>query len=82
MCIICLQVIVSEATLAGVAAARSAGRSLWRVSSTVFAHIASDETLMPLGPFSNTSTAGAYPATLAGEQVSRELERIGLKLTK
>ncbi len=37
------QVVCSEATLAAVEAARQAGRSRWRVSSTVFSHIASDQ---------------------------------------
>lgn len=45
------QVVVSPETQAAVAAARAAGRSLWRVSSTVFAHVASDYLLQPLGRF-------------------------------
>ncbi len=31
---------MTEATLAAVSAARAAGRSLWRISSTVFTHVA------------------------------------------
>ena len=45
------QVVVSEATLTAMAAARAAGRPLWRVSSTTFVHLASDGTLRPLGAF-------------------------------
>jgi hypothetical protein len=44
-------VVVTEATQAAVAAARAAGRSCWRVSSTLFAHIASDVVLQPLPEF-------------------------------
>ena len=33
------QVVVSDSTLAAMDAARAAGRPLWRVSSTVFAHV-------------------------------------------
>ncbi len=62
------QVVVSEDTVAAVQAAEAAGRSTWRVSSTVFAHIASDEELRPLGHFAQDS-AGLYPPTLAGIQV-------------
>jgi hypothetical protein len=42
----CSQVVCTDATLAAVTAARQAGRSLWRVSSTVFGHIASDQVCM------------------------------------
>lgn len=76
-----LQVVCTESTLAAVDEARKKDRSLWRVSSTVFAHIASDEKLVPLGHFKQQPGSDAYPATFAGEQVARELERIGLKLS-
>lgn len=33
------QVVVTDATLAAMEAARAAGRPLWRVSSTVFTHV-------------------------------------------
>ncbi|EFJ50218.1 hypothetical protein VOLCADRAFT_80362 [Volvox carteri f. nagariensis] len=45
------EVVVTEATLAAVEAARAAGRSTWRISSTVFIHCASDAVLRPLGRF-------------------------------
>lgn len=38
-----LQVVVTEQTLAAAEAARAAGRPTWRISSTVFSQIASDE---------------------------------------
>ncbi|GLC43943.1 hypothetical protein PLESTB_000212400 [Pleodorina starrii] len=47
------EVVVTEATLAAVEAARAAGRSTWRISSTVFTHCASDATLRPLGRFAH-----------------------------
>jgi hypothetical protein len=75
----CLQVVCTEATMAAMDEARRKGRSLWRVSSTVFAHIASDEELAPLGHFRLNQGSEAYPPIFAGEQVARELERIGLK---
>ncbi|PNH10841.1 Intraflagellar transport protein 88 [Tetrabaena socialis] len=75
-----VEVVVTEATLAAVEAARAAGRSTWRVSSTVFTHCASDATLMPLGRFaSQPGAAEAYPPTRAGEQVQQELEAICLR---
>ena len=61
--------VVTEDTLCAAEAAREAGRSLWRVSSTVFAHIASDQMLQPLGHFAQLPEASKYPPTPAGEQV-------------
>eukprot|EP00884_Botryococcus_braunii_P005270 jgi/Botrbrau1/14744/Bobra.0108s0087.1 len=74
------EVVCTEATLAAVDEARKKARSLWRVSSTVFAHVASDEELAPLGHFQQQQGSESYPPTFAGDQVARELERIGLKL--
>ena len=59
--------------------------SAWRVSSTVFGHVASDRVLRPLAPFDVDADAapGAaeekWPPVLAGDFVSRELEAIALK---
>ena len=36
---------------------------MWRVSSTVFGHIASDVTLTPLGHFGEAPKAREYPIT-------------------
>ena len=61
-------------------AARRHPSSAWRVSSTVFGHVASDKVLRPLAPFDgDASGAGKYPPVLAGDFVSRELEAIALK---
>lgn len=72
-----LQVVVTDATVSAVAAAKAAGHCCWRVSSTVFAHIASDQVLQPLGHFA--AAEEQYPPTPAGLQVQRELEAIRLK---
>jgi hypothetical protein len=64
-----LQVVVTEGTQAAVAAAQAAGRSCWRVSSTLFSHIASDVTLQPLGPFAGDEAGQEYPPIKAGLQV-------------
>ena len=71
--------VCTDATCAAVERARAEGRPLWRVSSTVFAHVASDEVLRPLGAFADAPSAADYPPTPAGLQVQRELEAIQLK---
>ena len=73
-----LQVVCTKATKAAALRAAEAGRSQWRVSSPVFAHIASDVLLQPVGSFA----AGAeecYAPVLAGDFVQQELEAIQLK---
>ena len=52
--------------------------SAGRVSSTLFSHIASDETLSVLEPFKNDENVKKYPAMRAGEQVAEELKAIEL----
>ena len=74
-----MQVVCTEATRAAVDRARAAGRPLCRVSSTVFAHIASDELLRPIGRFAEEPRKPAYVDMLAGEFVQQELEVIKLK---
>ena len=64
-----LQVVCSEATLSALDAAKAQGRSTWRVSSTVFGHIASDWMLTPLGRFATPEACAAYPAIQAGQFV-------------
>jgi isopenicillin N synthase-like dioxygenase len=72
------EVVVNEAALAAKEAAAAAGRSLWRISSTLFGHIASAETLEPVAHFKQQPTANEYPAISAGEQVLAELKAISL----
>ena len=74
--------VCTEDTLAAVEKARRHDASknpLWRVSSTVFSQIASDEILRPLGHFATPQALAAYPAMASGEYVERELEAINLR---
>ncbi|KAM0941486.1 putative isopenicillin N synthase [Dioscorea sansibarensis] len=73
------EVVVNNCTLDAIEQARQQNRSLWRVSSTLFAHIASDATLKPLGHFAESPLAVNYPSMLAGEFVEQELLVINLK---
>jgi len=72
------EVVASEKTAVAARAAKENGKSLWRVSSTCFAHIASDEVLEPLGRFASSDSAADFPPTLAGDQVKAELIAISL----
>lgn len=73
------EVVVSASTLKAVEASQKAGKSLWRVSSTMFAHIASDALLKPLGHFATEAASNKYPPIYAGEYVEAELSTINLK---
>ncbi|CAI5492276.1 unnamed protein product [Closterium sp. Naga37s-1] len=73
------EVVVDEGTVAAVQRAQQQGRSLWRVSSTVFAHIASDEILTPIWHFAASKLASSFPPKPAGEFVEEELAAIQLK---
>mgnify|MGYP001033362299 CR=1 FL=1 len=75
------EVICTPATLKAIERQKAAGRPTWRVSSTLFFHIASDQTLEPLGKFSTEETRAKYPAMLAGDYVNEELKVINLKRT-
>lgn len=73
------EVVVTDATVAAIQQAKDQGRSLWRVSSTVFGHIASDAILKPLGHFASIPLAASFPSKHAGEFVEEELATIQLK---
>jgi len=73
------EVVVTDKAAGLVEANRAAHKSLWRISSTVFAHVASDQWLRPLGASADTEGAQDYPPTLAGKYVQQELEKIKLK---
>jgi isopenicillin N synthase-like dioxygenase len=51
---------------------------LWRVSSTLFSHIASDQTLGPIGKFATEEAVRNYPHRPCGEWVQEELNSIAL----
>lgn len=70
----------SAAAATAVAAPDAKPGAGWRVSSTVFGHVASDAVLEPLGRFREVDGAvERYPPIKAGAFVSRELEAIRLK---
>jgi len=72
------EVVVSERSVAAIERAKAAKRSLWRISSTLFGHIASDQDLQPLPKFATEETNKKYPKIKAGNQVSQELAAIKL----
>ncbi|PSS11990.1 Serine--tRNA ligase [Actinidia chinensis var. chinensis] len=76
------EVVVTNRTINAINLASQQNRSLWRVSSTLFAHIASDAVLKPLGHFVKSPTASNYPSLCAGEFVEQELSVINLKGNK
>ena len=72
------EVVVSEQTVETIDQALKAGRSLCRVSSTMFTHIASDQILEPLQPFRNAQTLKIYPPIQAGAQLLAELKAVNI----
>jgi isopenicillin N synthase-like dioxygenase len=74
------EVVVNEATRAAMATAKAEGRSLWRVSTTMFGTVRSDATLQPFARFADEPgvRAGKYPPIKAGQQVLNELMAIGM----
>lgn len=72
------EVVINKATIAAIEKKKAAGGSLWRVSSTLFGHINSDQILEPLGKFANPQAKKLYPPKFTGDQVREELEAINL----
>lgn len=72
------EVVVADETVAAIERAKAAGKSRWRVSSTLFSHCASDKLLQPLGKFATEETLAKYPPTKTGDQVQQELDAIKL----
>jgi isopenicillin N synthase-like dioxygenase len=76
------EVTVTERTAQVIEQRKAEGKSLWRVSSTLFAHVASDQVLEPFPQFCQgadaAEIAAKYPAVDAGVQVKNELEAIEL----
>ncbi|XP_050284010.1 uncharacterized protein LOC126724005 isoform X2 [Quercus robur] len=73
------EVIVTDKTIEAIKQAKEQNRSLWRVSSTFFAHIASDAVLKPLGHFAESPLASNYPPLYAGELMEQEFTFLNLK---
>ncbi|XP_050386093.1 uncharacterized protein LOC126802494 [Argentina anserina] len=76
------EVVVTNRTTDAIKLAMEQNRILWRVSSTLFGHIASDAVLKPLGHFADSPLASKYPPIYAGEFVEQELSVINLKGNK
>ena len=75
------EVVVSEQTIQAINEASKAGRSLWRVSSTLFATVASDHVLQPLKPFLDSETMNKYPPVKVGAYILAELAAINISKT-
>jgi isopenicillin N synthase-like dioxygenase len=68
------EVVVVEETIRSVEQQKLRGRPLWRISSTLFYHLASDHILEPLSPqFKDSESSQKYPSMYVGEQVQKEL---------
>lgn len=72
------EVIVSSNTKNTIDQRRAAGKSLWRVSSTLFGHLQSDQILEPLGHFKTPESSEKFPPKFVGDQVRDELKSINL----
>jgi len=72
------EVIVSSETIEVIKKRKEEGKILWRVSSTLFSHVSSDEYLYPLSGLETDENLKLYPKTLAGDQVTEELKLIKL----
>ncbi|CAG8501629.1 8257_t:CDS:10 [Funneliformis mosseae] len=72
------EVVVTKDTIKSIEDAKKTrpDRPLWRISSTFFLHVASDQILQPLEPFK--PNLSHYPPTFAGDQVKHELGLIEL----
>ena len=68
------EVVVNDATKSVIEKRKQENKSLWRVSSTLFSHLRSDDWLEPLPQYKNDK----YPRIKVGEQVQNELKEIQL----
>lgn len=72
------EVVVTEEVCQRAILDQQDGPTPWRVSSTLFGHITSDEVLEVLHPFITDGAVERYPRMDAGEQVLREIRAIEL----
>ena len=63
------EVVVCPATLNTIEERRANGKSLWRVSSTLFSHFQSDTILEPFAPYNTADACEKYPPIMTGAQV-------------
>ena len=71
-------VVVLPSTVEAAERREALGRPPWRISSTLFAHVASSKELKPLGAFATPEALEEYPPISAGEQVVAVLQKINL----
>ena len=64
------EVVVLPSTVEAAERQEAKGRPAWRISSTLFAHVASAHTLRPLGGFETAESLKEFPPITAGEQVT------------
>lgn len=67
------EVIVVPDTIKAIERQQALYRPIWRISSTLFYHLASDHILQPLAHFKTSDSLKAYPAQFVGTQVQKEL---------
>ena len=72
------EVVVLPSTVEAAERQEAAGRPTWRISSTLFAHVASAKELRPLGKFATKEALERFPPISAGEQVTNVLKKINL----
>lgn len=72
------EVVVTEEAWRCATIDQQCGPTPWRVSTTLFGHITSDEALEVLPPFITDHAVERYPRMDAGEQVLREIRAIEL----
>lgn len=72
------EVVIVEQTIEASKRQIEKERPNWRISSTLFYHIASDNEMKPIGRFLNEESLRKYPPLLAGTHVQRELGFIEL----
>ncbi|KAI9357336.1 hypothetical protein DFJ73DRAFT_789431 [Zopfochytrium polystomum] len=72
------EVVVVPSTLDALERQKENQRPPWRISSTLFYHIASDQTLQPLDPFVTEESTKKYPPIKTGTQVQIELGFLNL----
>ena len=72
------EVIICEETIDVINKKKQNNESLWRVSSTLFTHIASDVILEPLKQFQNNETNEIYKPIYSGLFIKEELKKIKL----
>lgn len=75
------EVVITDATKKVIDTKKEKGESLWRVSSTLFSQIQSDQILSPLSPFDSEEAKKNFPEIKSGHQVQKELEAISLART-